>query len=225
MTSKDLSTRSPFRRAVCGRGVRGDRRVCFRRSGGVLPAERLRVVRHAGQRVGMDGGLLERGLFGCPRKRKRLGVGGLLPACVARRLLEHYSGEPPFGVTLRDLGRGPEPRPRIPRRPDHGLTTAREHTNHPACSSMAIRETTLSRASRDGSSARQVDQRIPVPPLVRIFQSMSAWRWPRRSVTKLAGSRSRVAKSRLWARSPAKPRSLRLRTSDQQLHPLYGARP
>ena len=43
-------------------------------AGRIVPAQRVRVVRRAGQHVGMDAGLLEPALFGCTRRWDRLGV-------------------------------------------------------------------------------------------------------------------------------------------------------
>ena len=49
---------------------------------GFVPAQRLRPVRCSGQCLGMDGGLLERELFGSPRRRERVADGRLFASCV-----------------------------------------------------------------------------------------------------------------------------------------------
>ena len=69
------------------------RRAALRRrarehgAGGVLQTERLRSLRPPGQRLGVDPGLLERGLRGRAGRRQGVGVGGLFRAGGARGFL------------------------------------------------------------------------------------------------------------------------------------------
>ena len=107
-----------------------DHGVLFRRvsrdgAGGVVRTQRVWIVRHAGQRVGMDVGLLERALFRCTRGRQRLGVGRLFGSRVTWWLLAERSRESPLGQSQpRSFGGLPEQSRWLPRGPNHQLSAA-----------------------------------------------------------------------------------------------------
>ena len=92
-------------------------------AGGNVPGERLRAARCAGQRVGVDAGLLERQLLGSSGRRERVVVGQLLLACVSRRLPFRHprEGTLPFGESTVDVGQSPSLPRRIPCRPEDEL--------------------------------------------------------------------------------------------------------
>ena len=112
------STRYSFRGQdfSARRKLRPNRRKNF--TGRVVQAERLRFVRHARERVGVGGGLLERRLYGRAVGWERVGERGLRPAGPARRFLVLPAQGPALGVPLLARLRAPVRRHRLPRGPD-----------------------------------------------------------------------------------------------------------
>ena len=90
---------------------------------GRYPANAIRFARHARQRVGVGGGLLERRLRRCARQWRSLVGRRLFRARFARRLLGRLSGEPPFREPRRGRPRRPARLRRLPCGPDaHPMT-------------------------------------------------------------------------------------------------------
>ena len=87
-------------------------------AGGFVCGESVGSARHAWERVGVGGRLLERLVLGRARRRQRMASRGLREARVARRLLELHPEVPPRRVPVQVLPRAPVLLPRIPRGPD-----------------------------------------------------------------------------------------------------------
>ena len=116
-------------------------------AGGSVRGERVRVVRHAGERVGAGGGLLARRLRRRPSRRLGVDAGrGLRSTRVARRCVERQSAEPPLGESPQERCRESERQHRVPGSKDARLSPA---------------SSVLERVARVGFTVRDRRQRTP----------------------------------------------------------------